>query len=355
MDQLTLSSLHANETLHVAEGIPHIVYYREGSEACPLAVFLPGGGHLGRVSYGHPGAERRDFIDAWLSEAGYGLLALSYPSDHSAFAERWTDLSIVDWASSVAELIRAHVREKPSRELILLGWSLAGRAVVAIERALRQRGLGQLCFVSLAATAPLPNLLPARSTPERFTSEGFWDSATRHAQWLAQVKKQIGVSGGAAIDETSYLEHYVVNSPFTLRAQLREPEISGEPSSPLCDEIGAFDYRNYPCIAAIIPTGMEDPLHALTDAAVWGALNVLRLAHDPATVDCVSATSWEAFQDLLRQIPQRLCRTIRGGHFFFIGESGAMTTVSQVIELTREVRTLRQELRALCGRECSPS
>ena len=149
--------LQPGEILGVDAGVPHIVYYRPGSEHRPLAVFLPGGGHLARVVYGYPGADPRDFVDSWLAQEGYGLLALSYPSDHAVFPMNCSDLSISQWAASIAELVCDRLRETAHREFVVLGWSPAGRSVVAIERALRSLGLRQLCFVSLAATAPLPN------------------------------------------------------------------------------------------------------------------------------------------------------------------------------------------------------
>jgi thioesterase domain-containing protein len=301
---------------------------------------------MARVAYGHPGAVQRDFVDAWLAEEGHALLALSYPSDHPAFPISRPDLSILEWASSIAELIREYVNANPSRDIVVLGWSLAGRAVVAIERALRSQGLAQLCFVSLAATAPLPNLLPAPAAQERFTPEGFWDSSTRHRQWLQQLKYQVGATGQPAINAKMYLAHYVVNSPFSLRAQPQGTD-AGAASACLADEIGAFAYADYPPLAAIIPEDVEDRLHALTDRATWGALNVLRIVRELGDCRGATATEWAALRDLIDQAPKRLSRTICGGHFFFIGEAGAMATVRKIVELIREVRLLHQELVAL--------
>jgi hypothetical protein len=342
------TQLQAGEVLRIGAGVPQVVYYRSGREECPLAVFLPGGGHMARVAYGHTGAEPRDFIDAWLADEGYGLLALSYPSDHAAFPSLRPDLSILEWASSIAELVREHVCKTPSREIVVLGWSGAGRSVVAIERALRSRGLGQLCFVSLAATAPLPNLFPSPVSLERFTEQGFWDSSTRHRQWWKQVKHQVGAMGGPAIGAKTYLRHYVVNSPFPLRGQARANAPSGA-SVCLAEEIGAFSYEDYPTVAAVIPEGVDDRLHAFTDCATWGAINVQRIARGPGKGVEVPAADWPALRDLICRVPQRLSRTIQGGHFFFIGEVGAMTTVRKVMELTGEARSFRDELQSLAG------
>ena len=101
-------------------------------------------------------------------------------------------------------------------------------------------------------------------------------------------------------------------------------------------------------MAAIVPEDIEDRLHALTDGSTWGALNVLRIAHGLREL-ATDAVSWPALRTLASQVPQRLSRTIRGGHFFFIGAPGAMATVRHVVELTHEARLFRDELQALVG------
>ena len=60
--------LQGGEALRTAHGVTQLAYFRAGRSDRPLAVFLPGGGHLARVAYGHEGADRRSFIDAWLAE-----------------------------------------------------------------------------------------------------------------------------------------------------------------------------------------------------------------------------------------------------------------------------------------------
>lgn len=339
------TALQPGETLRVVQGVPHIVYHRSAGRDRPLAVFLPGGGHLARVAYGHAGGDPRDFLDSWLSEADFGLLALSYPSDHAAFSTRLPDLTIPQWTASVAALIREHVKEYPCREIIALGWSMAGRSAVALERALRSQGLSLSLYVSLAATAPLPGLLVAPLAGERFTPEGFWDSSTRHAQWLRQVAEQLGVQGRCAIEPQEYLDHYVVNSPFALRGQPRDIRTGLE--AQLADEGGAFAYADYPAMAAIVPEGSADRLHALTDGALWGAVNALRMAHRLGRDTNIDARRWESLRTLLANVPQRLSRSVPGAHFFFLGEAGAKATAQNIVDLRREASVIDTELRTL--------
>jgi hypothetical protein len=222
---------------------------------------------------------------------------------------------------------------------------MAGRSAVALERALRDQGLSLTVFVSLAATAPLPGLMPTSLADERFTSTGFWDSRTRHAQWLRQVAEQLGASGRAAIDPKDYLDHYVVNSPFALRGQPADSQVGAE--ALIAQENGAFAYADYPAIATIVPDGSADMLHALTDGALWGALNVLRIAHRIERDRNIDARRWASLRALLTEVPRRLTRHLPGAHFFFLGEAGAKATVRHVLDLTREVSAIEAELRAL--------
>jgi esterase/lipase len=155
--RVSRSALQPGETLQIVSGVPHIVYRRSAGRDRPLAVFLPGGGHLARVAYGHPGSEPRDFIDHWLHDADFGMLALSYPSDHDAFSTRLPEITIPQWAASVAALLQAHVQEYPCREIVVLGWSMAGRSAAALARALRDR--------QLSGSTMLKNLETTRATP----------------------------------------------------------------------------------------------------------------------------------------------------------------------------------------------
>jgi hypothetical protein len=88
-------------------------------------------------------------------------------------------------------------------------------------------------------------------------------------------------------------------------------------------------------------------LHALTDDALWGALNVLRIAHRIERDRNIDARRWASLRGLLAEVPRRLTRHIPGAHFFFLGEAGAKATVRHVLDLTREVSAIEAELRAL--------
>jgi hypothetical protein len=224
---------------------------------------------------------------------------------------------------------------------------MAGRSAAALARALRDRQLNLSLFISLAATAPLPGLLSTPFTEERFTAEGFWDSSTRHTQWQRQIAEQLGASGRPAIDARDYLDHYLINSPFPLRGQ--PMHMRGISEAEIVAETGAFAYAEYPPLAAIVPESSADRLHALTDGALWGALNALRVTHRIGRDTNIGAQEWASLRNLLADVPRRLTRTLPGAHFFFLGEAGARATVRHVVDLTRESLAVETELRSLLG------
>lgn len=48
-------------------------------------MFVPGAGHLGRIAYGHPEGDPRDFVAHWVAQSGLPFLAVSYPLDNPVY------------------------------------------------------------------------------------------------------------------------------------------------------------------------------------------------------------------------------------------------------------------------------
>ncbi|MBL0915031.1 MAG: hypothetical protein IBJ13_05815, partial [Sphingopyxis sp.] len=138
---LSADPLFPGERRVLGHHFPVLAWSSPGDDDKPLLILVPGGGHLARVYYGHPGSDPRDFLAHWLARRGYGLLALSYPSDHPANPAPCADMDVVDWAQDLAAATASHVAA--GREVILVGWSMAGR----LARAFRLAGgdLGLRC------------------------------------------------------------------------------------------------------------------------------------------------------------------------------------------------------------------
>lgn len=336
------------------------LYWRPPAGDKPVLIFLPGGGHLARIAYGHPGANATDFIDHWLQAAGWGHLALSYPCDHPAFAKTYPDMTISDWgASSAAIALRLLADCPPPVKVVVAGWSMAGRAARAITRNLAVGGIHSIGFISLAASAPVPGLIPVNRLGEAVTREGLWNIAAeesglprRHAAWLAELGDQDADNGHIIISRADYERFYRVNTPLRLRGEPQFLRATGTSvgMAEALEELGTFDFAAHPLTAVIAPTRISDARHALTDHVTWGFLNAQHLFERHVRGRDLSGMSpdrWRRLREMMLELPQRLARTVEGGHFFFVGARGARGTVRQAIELTDDLLSVKAELSRL--------
>ncbi len=340
-------ALLPSEFLTEACGVPAIAYFRAGLPGSPIIVGLPGGGHLARVFYGHPGSSAEDFLDRWLEGHGLGLIALSYPSDHRAFRRRLPNLTVTDWgnaaAATIAEIIRTRGLHGP---IVPVGWSMAGRHCRAFNIAARRLGLEIPGFIAVSATPPLPCMVRAKPEGERFTPEGFWKTGNDDAGLSVRNKSflyDINWRGTEIIDAASYAAYYIVNTPIRLRGEPNQRR--GLERNSLVDtisDLGTFSYIEYPFTGVIAPTRTSDARHALTDQATWGFLNSQKLFCEYSAANPMSAPgAWDQLRNLAVQLPSHLCRYVEGGHFFFIGREGAAQTASHIADLCKKLEDLQ--------------
>jgi hypothetical protein len=363
------AALFSNELLLNGATFPAIVFWRPPAGTNPTVVFLPGGGHLARVAYGHPGANPRDFIDFWLCEAGWGLLAISYPSDHPAFPRLYPEMTVSDWGASVTAIALDLLATCPApRRVILAGWSMAGRVARSVCQGLARGGLPAIGFISLAASAPFPGLVPASEMGEPVTEAGLWDLSadepglpTRHSNWSAELAAQSADNGGLIISEDVYQRDYRVNTPLLLRGEPQFLRSRGAVLSvaEVTGELGTFDFGSHPLTGVIAPTQPSDARHALTDSLTWGFLNAQQLFEQRVRgcrdLSAIPPQRWEQLRSLMFDLPRRLTRTVSGGHFFFVGARGAEATVRHLRELASDITSLQSEVSALLTNQTAPT
>ncbi len=112
----------------------------------------------------------RPISSDWLKKAGFPTLAPTYPLGTAPFQQAWPAFTVTDWAEQSAETVARYQKAHAlPANVVVLGWSMAGRIAVPLAEALRRRGLGIELFVAMAATPGLPNLLPgfSRARPRR--------------------------------------------------------------------------------------------------------------------------------------------------------------------------------------------
>lgn len=322
---------------------PVLCHHRPGDGARPLVILAPGGGHLGRVYYGHPGAEPRDFLCDWLERDGHELLALSYASDHPANPAPCQGMTILEWAADFAAAAARFAA--PGRELLLVGWSMAGRLARPFRMAAMAHGLRCDRMISLAASAQLPKLTSATGPEERLTPDGFWDGEARGAPWRAAIDGLRQPCGRQPIAQADYARHYRCNNPVALRGEPRTqpPSMTLEA---LSSSLQGFDYAGYPLVGAVIPTRREDGRHAITDRMTWGFLNAQMLFCEAdrrieGGTRAMDEAAWETLRALAAHAGDQLSRSVDGDHFFFIGERGARAAAAAIGELLAAMEPVR--------------
>lgn len=355
---LPRAALFPDEQVVIGGGFPALTLFRRGAPSKPLVLFIPGGGHLARIYYGHPQARPEDFLFTHLSRAGFSTLALSYPTSHPALNRPVPGMTIAQWAQSSAAIATAYIdREKLAARVIVLGWSLGGRVARDIAVAFRELKIDLELFVGLSAAPPMPGFGSLQPSALVLTREGLRDDSSAQSTIFKSREAQLAVidriNGRVVIERDAYARLYVADSPINFRG---EPErytdhgLTSDLATAIADQ-GTFDFASYPLCGVIAAGGPSDARSALTSAAAWGMLNTQALyfqmikpvldAREPAP------QKWTAIRALMDSLIARLSRHVDGSHFFFVGEIGAAAVARHVQELVGEAAAIRRELSTL--------
>ncbi|TWB87244.1 hypothetical protein FBZ93_12225 [Bradyrhizobium macuxiense] len=356
------STFFPRERCSKIEDVPLLAYCRPGDVKKPLVLFLTGGGVLARIVYGHPRGEASDFLDYWLDRQGWGLVTATYPGDHPVLATRKPDLRLEEWASALAGLVTETVGESGKRPIIACGWSMGGKLVFALTRALRLRGHALEFFVSFCATPPYPRIDGGLTPPESLLSNGLWnlsagkrDGSVRDQRWLEELSTIAQMEGRSIVEPEAFRDLYRTNAPSGLWGPEIDPVFEGEQPQDLSRAFRAacvFSGDDYPICAAIIPVDALDYRHALADEAIWGGITIKGLLHNvlpKLAPSQLSIHDWVRLRACVVEAPRRLTRHLPGGHFFFVGARGARATVTHLLELRDEVQRLEAFFTTLSG------
>ncbi|MFB9264922.1 hypothetical protein ACFFWD_17440 [Bradyrhizobium erythrophlei] len=98
--------------------------------------------------------------------------------------------------------------------------------------------------------------------------------------------------------------------------------------------------------AMIVPTERSDEGQVLCDRLNWHFLNAQRIRSDANTIG-LDAARWDRLRAVVSDLPSRLQRDVRAGHFFFVGEQGDKETAAHFLDLIADARSVRAELRAI--------
>ncbi|WP_133254744.1 hypothetical protein [Mesorhizobium delmotii] len=331
-------------------GLTSLAYHRAGQQGRPLIVFLPGGCHLARIAYGQGRGDRRDFLDHWFEELGCGLLGLSYPTDHPSVSSTRSDLTIAEWAAYVAEVVADKARNDKASDVLIQMWSMAGRSVFALNRACLAQGI-EVHFISLAATPPLPGLIPLSDGGEPLGKTGFWTfQGNKFMRGFDEaIADQSTRAGRQTIGIDAYHEHFLCNTPIMLRGTAQRfcaGRMHWSEDEAAADTLNG-DLDAAPLTATIVPTASSDMAHVLGDSSSWGHLNTQWLVRRAAAEKPLSTDVWSGLREIAARGWQRLTIHSEGGHFFFLGESGAREVAHASLHLLHEMKSTLREVDTL--------
>lgn len=333
--------VHAGaERLASVGGREVLAYFQPGFADRPLIVLLPGGGHLARVFYGHPTADRSDFLAHALGAKGFPVLALSYPCSNEVFPRAHPELTIGEWGQAAAMVTRRVVAEQRlGSHAVLCAWSMGGRAVHPFTIAAQGLGLQVDCFIAMAAAAPMLARGPFPSGVASLNAEGLWDCGaygvsgeTLYRDFYRQVADP-EEGGGPIMTEREYRRYYCGLHALGLRGELQI--FDGTSSVTSLDNYetasGHGRWEEFPLCAAIAPTSRHDP-NSLTNHLRWPLVTLEKLARTLPAVE-LAAGDWPEILRLAHRAPEILTRTVPGNHFFFLGRRGAHATAEAIAEL----------------------
>ncbi|MGF6313366.1 MULTISPECIES: alpha/beta fold hydrolase [unclassified Bradyrhizobium] len=364
METMVGAGLYPDERYGMACAIPYIEWSRPGKKESALVLFLTGGGHLGRISYGYPDGDPRDFLAYWLTLMGYNLVVPSPPIEHPLFNSPVPGLDITTWSEVLIDLVEAKLQAWKLRPRVLVvGWSMAGRFISRLAATASTRGITVEAFVSLAATPPLPGLSPVNLDETPLSRHGFrsflgpsgTDALTSvNRSWLASLSEQDCLEGRSIIPSEVYFKEFVGNSPLNLHGEAHRwrNERMQHSLSDAAKDVLAMEFQGAPLCAAIIPTASSDRHHLLTDQANWSFFNANVIAARAASF---APNALDKVRAVVESLPQRLSREAVGGHFFFVGAKGARAAAQAILALHTEALVVESELKSCsCRDQCEP-
>ena len=352
------ASLFPGERVTSGAGFPALAMFRRGERSKPLVLLLPGGGHLGRVFYGHPGARDEDFLLTHLSRAGFSTLALSYPTSHPVLDRAVPEMTIAQWSATAADIAAEYIgREQLPRRVIAAAWSLGGRLARDILIELRTRAIDLEVFISLSGAPPMPGFGVLSQADLKLSPAGLRDDSSAQSSIFKSREAHLAVvdeiNGRVVLPRQAYADLYVADSPINFRGEAeryRDHALVTDLEAAIRDQ-GSFDFANYPLCADVSATHPTDMVHALANSSLWGCLSAQALYHrvvQPAlTRRQLSQAEWAQLRQLMDGLTAQLTRHVDGSHFFFVGEAGSKATSRHMVTLAENAEAIKRELTAL--------
>lgn len=351
---MTSSDLHPGEELRATPEGPALTWFRLGKPDLPMVVFIPGLGHLARIAYGLPGTRPEDSLAHWLHQSGFSVLAVSYPLANPVYPNVKPEFTLRDWGTQAARLAGEMVeRHRLPRGVIVLGWSMAGGIALSFNLAAPEFGIEVELFVGLAASPYLDGHNPGLIDMIEPAANGMARIPTLFYEWFgAALDEQDAINGHEILPREQYRAEMLGDFPVALMGspiRERDGEFVRDETAFLADA-RPFNFEGYPLIASLSGDSPLDARHTALDASVWASYtersffrrHLGRLARTLPEPEL-----WRQALALVHQAPRKLSAVVRGGHFFFVGETGARETAARIVQFREQAAEIDGQLASL--------
>lgn len=344
------ASLSPDEKLVEINKSQTLYKYIDGDKTKPLMVFLPGDGHLARISYGFPGGKDDDFLAYWLNKKKYPFLGVSYPNDNPVFQHASPDFKIRDWGNQIAQLTKKVIEENHlSGHVVILAWGTAGCVEEVVQESMSKLRISLDQFVGFSATSPLID--EAHQTAfvgNHLLNNAFSDRKPVHDFYLKQLLSQNEYNGHEIIPAKTYATEFLGNTPIALLGEgyfLDDGKVKFDLSQAL-DDTGVFRFSHTPWIGLISDDSTSLERIALIDPSNWNYLRSEMIYHQILFYANISknANKFAISKRILSQIPQHFSDTVHGNHLFFVGKKGARETAQKIETLLQKMDSTKQNL-----------
>lgn len=344
-------SLYPGEEIKNFGGYPCLIKLSVAARNYPLIVLIPGDANLARVFYGYPNGRPDDFLEYWLNKIGYSTLSISYPTDNKIFGNKtYPYYSIKDWANqAVITTVSAIQENKLSDHVILVPWSMGGIITAEYNKIAKRYHL-KVSTISLAATPPIPNLIPGQINTVAFLPNGLSARVSlRRDRFLKFLAQQAVINKKNIIPQKIYLTDFMGNTPVALLNTAYTPiekTIKIDRLAALKDSNG-LTFTDYPLSAVIHGDSESDMQHVLADVHTWMFLNQQSLFGNYFNGKNLFALAKKKQGSVIfsiRYLEKNMACTVKGGHFFFIGHLGAERTSFCINSLYRRIVNLQNYL-----------
>lgn len=347
-----MRNIYENEEIRIGNTFPSLVRFTKGESSKPLVVFFPGWSHLGRISYGFPECDEKQFLAYWVSKKGYSFLATSYPIDHPVYDKAYPSFTLSDWGDMVAQIANTYISEQGlKKDIIAINWSASGQVIRPFNVACKNKGINLKFTLGIEATpglqVPRDRTKGLRKTKKNLIStknflyDLFW----------SEIEEQSSRNEQEIITKKQFYKYFLGDIPigicgtneFFLDGKFVDDPIKAERDK------GFFSFAEYPMVAIVSGNSALFPYHPIVDKYTWGFLMVRKIYHDfivqsQSKGEVLSEKKMKVLLKFIDKIPNRLSLNIPGNHFLFVGKKGARSVANCLDKFDGEIEQIKAEL-----------